>query len=127
MSLLLDTSTLIWALADPARLSDDARTALDGDDDLLVSSATVWEITTKHRLGRLPMVTDLVNDWDDVLDRFGFVPVAITHAHAHRAASYPVDHADPFDRMLAAQSELDDLPIISIDRAFDRFPIRRIW
>jgi PIN domain nuclease of toxin-antitoxin system len=127
VTVLLDTATLIWALTEPARLTPEARAALDADGALLVSSASAWEITTKHRLGRLPAVTDLVNDWDGILDRFGLGRLPITHTHALRAGSFPVDHADPFDRMLAAQSELDDIPLVSPDHAFDRFPVRRVW
>lgn len=127
MNVLLDTSTLIWAMTNPAKLSATALAALDGDDELLVSAASAWEIATKHRIGRLAGVADLVARWNPHLERFGLTKLGIEHGHAIRAGGYDVDHADPFDRLIAAQSELADLPVVSNDRAFDLFPVQRIW
>ncbi|MFV0307382.1 MAG: type II toxin-antitoxin system VapC family toxin [Desertimonas sp.] len=112
VTLLLDTATLVWAMTAPDRMSAAALQALDAEVTLLVSAASAWEITTKHRQGRLPAVGDLVNGWEQILDRFRFGRLAITERHALRAGGFPVDHADPFDRMIAAQAEIEDLGLV---------------
>jgi PIN domain nuclease of toxin-antitoxin system len=126
VTVLLDTATLIWAMTSPDKLSPTARATLD-DDTLLVSAASAWEIATKLRLGRLPGVGELVARWDEHVERFGLTRLSIDHGHALRAGGYAVDHADPFDRLLAAQSELEDVAIVTRDPAFDRFPVHRVW
>lgn len=127
LSLLLDTSTLIWAVSEPERNSPAARAALDSGDRLLVSAASAWEIATKQRIGRLTRVHSLVVHWDRELERFNLEQLDISHRHALRGGSIDVDHSDPFDRVIAAQAELDDLTLVAKDRAFDLFPIRRLW
>lgn len=128
VTLLLDTAVLIWALGAPERLTVAARTALDDDSqELWVSAASAWEITTKHRLGRLERVRPLIDDWDGQLDRFGLAPLDISHRHALRAGAYDVAHADPFDRMIAAQAELEGMTLVSNDRAFRSFPVAMLW
>lgn len=128
VSLLLDTATLIWALGTPERLTDAARAALDDDaEELWVSAASAWEITTKHRLGRLDHVRPLIDDWDTQLDRFGLRPLEISHRHALRAGSYDIAHSDPFDRMIAAQADVEEMTLVSSDRAFRLFPVILLW
>lgn len=127
LTFLLDTSTLIWAVSHPERLSAAARKAVEGDEMILVSAASAWEIATKHRIGRLAGVDELVRRWDEELERFRYQQIDISHRHARRGGSIDVDHADPFDRMIAAQAELEDLTLIAKDRAFDLFPVRRLW
>ncbi len=127
MSLLLDTATLVWAALDPERNSAAARAALDSGDPLLVSAASAWEIATKHRVGKLRGVDALVADWDHELGRYNLEQLDISYRHALRGGSIVVDHSDPFDRIIAAQAELDDLTLIAKDTAFDLFPVRRLW
>lgn len=127
LTLLLDTATVIWSMFTRERLSPTARASIDADDELIVSAASAWEIATKYRIGRLAGVVRLVEDWDGQLYRFGMRPLVISHGHALRAGSYDVAHADPFDRIIAAQAELDDLTLLASDRAFDLFPVRRLW
>ncbi|MGI9053057.1 MAG: type II toxin-antitoxin system VapC family toxin [Ilumatobacteraceae bacterium] len=126
--LLLDTATLIWSATAPQRISEAAQAALaDDDNEAYVSAASAWEIATKYRLGRLPQAQPLVNDWRDQLAVGGYLPVDVTHRHALRAGMYDVGHADPFDRMIAAQAELEDMTLVASDRAFDLFPVTRLW
>lgn len=127
LTYLLDTSTLIWAVSGPTLNSAAAREALDSGDVLLVSAASAWEIATKHRVGRLPRVDALVVHWEQELERFNLEQLEISHRHALRGGSIDVDHRDPFDRIIAAQAELEDLTLIAKDRAFDLFPVRRLW
>ena len=128
MRCLLDTHTLLWWLFDDPRLSNTVRGILmDRSDDVFVSSATAWEISTKHRLGRLDSAAPLVQDMRGWIARAGFSELEITIAHAQRAGNWPQPHRDPFDRMLAAQSVLEELPIMSRDPAFPQFGVVPVW
>ena len=125
---LLDTHALIWwLLADP-RLSKAARGVVsDPSNRIAVSSASAWEIATKHRLGKLAGVDLLARDVAKWVARAGFVDLPITIKHAQRAGGFPQRHRDPFDRMLAAQSELEGFPLITSDKAFGPFGARVVW
>ncbi|HEX5071238.1 MAG TPA: type II toxin-antitoxin system VapC family toxin [Vicinamibacterales bacterium] len=128
MRLLLDTHALLWWLDGDRRLSRRARTAIgDPDNVLLVSAATAWELSTKARLGRLPGATDVASDVAGCLARQGFSDLPITIAHAQRAGSLSIDPRDPFDRMLIAQAQMEDLPIVTNEAMFDRFGVTRVW
>ncbi len=128
MHVLVDTHAFLWWLAGNRRLSRPARAVIDNqDNDVLVSAASAWEITTKHRLGKLPGADMIAADVMAAIEDHGFQPLAITVAHAERAGRLPGPHRDPFDRMLIAQSLAHDLPMVSIESVFDRYGIRRIW
>lgn len=92
-----------------------------------VSAASAWEIATKHRLGKLPSADVLVSDFAGWMERAGFAELPISVAHAQRAGRWPVAHRDPFDRMLAAQSEVESVGLVTNDSAFDDFGIRVLW
>lgn len=96
-------------------------------NEIRVSAATAWEITTKARLGRLPSAIDVASDVAGAVTSHGFVALAITLVHAQRAGSLAGPHRDPFDRMLAAQALAERVPIVSNDEVFDAFGVRRIW
>ena len=96
---------------------------MDRSNDVYVSSASAWEIATKHRLGRLDAATSLVQDMSGWIMRAGFGELAITVAHAQRPGSWPQPHHDPFDRMLVAQSVLEELPIVSRDPELSQFGV----
>jgi PIN domain nuclease of toxin-antitoxin system len=125
---LLDTHALVWAVADPARLSRRARRAI-GDDgnDLAVSAASAWEISTKHRLGKLPGAEPLLESWDEILEALRAESLPIGHRVALRAGSYVATHRDPFDRLVAAEAELAGIALITADPAFAAFPVRVLW
>ncbi|MFH8250919.1 type II toxin-antitoxin system VapC family toxin [Microbacterium sp. B2969] len=119
MRLLLDTHALLWAVGAPARLSAEARELLeDRANELVVSSASAWEVATKFRLGKLPDAAVLVDDWAGVIGRLGAVEIAISARHALYAGSLVWEHRDPFDRVLAAQSVLESIPLVSADEVF---------
>lgn len=128
MRILLDTHAFLWWLAGSDRLSETARTAVaEPANAILVSAASAWEITTKHRLGRLPGADVVAADVQASIEDQGFQQLPITVAHAERAGRLPGLHRDPFDRMLIAQSLAHDLPLVSIESLFDGYGIRRIW
>ena len=117
--LLLDTHAYVWALTNPDRLSDRARTAIETPTNtVLVSAATVWEIAIKHRAGKWPEAEILLAQHDALTSRLGAQPLDINAADAIRAGSLDWDHADPFDRMLAAQSLLHQAALVTRDKAF---------
>ena len=99
----------------------------NGDNELLVSAASAWEIATKVRLGKLHAGGELVGDFGSHLARLGCEQLPISVDHAVRAGALPGEHRDPFDRMLIAQAQAEGLPIISNDRIFDAYHVRRIW
>jgi PIN domain nuclease of toxin-antitoxin system len=118
-TLLLDTHAYVWALTDPNRLSDRARTAVaDPSNVLLVSAATAWEMAIKHRAGKWPEAELLLAQHDDLLSRLGAELLAITAADAIRAGNLDWEHTDPFDRMLAAQALLRHATLLTRDEAF---------
>lgn len=128
MRLLLDTHTLVWWLAGDDRLTEKVRALLsDEAHEILVSAATAWELSTKHRLGKLPGVAAIVDDLATYIDAQGFIALDITLAHAQRAGALAGAHRDPFDRMLAAQAHIEDLILVSADEALDAFGVRRVW
>lgn len=128
MRLLLDTHALLWAVADPAALSERARAALtDGANALIVSSASAWEIATKHRLGRLPEAGILLGAFAEQLERLRAQEMPISVRHALAAGAFPSPHRDPFDRILAAQALLAGLPLVSRDPIFAEFQVETVW
>jgi len=128
MRLLLDTHALLSWLDGSRRLSRKARAAI-GDEatSVFVSAASAWEITTKARLGKLPGAVDVAADVAGCVAGQGFSAMDITILHAQRAGRLPGDHRDPFDRMLIAQAQLEDLPIVSDDDVFDGYGVTRFW
>jgi len=126
--LLLDTHALLWWLDGDRRLSLKARRAIASESNsILVSAVSAWEITTKARLGKLAGATDVAADVAACVASQGFLPLDITMLHAQRAGRLPGAHRDPFDRMLIAQSQIEDVALVSDDEAFDAFDVRRFW
>lgn len=128
MRLLLDTHALLWWFTDDQRLSPNAREAMaDEGNIILVSAASAWEVATKHRLGKLAEAAEAVSRFDELVAADGFQHLPITHFHCIRAGQYAVDHRDPFDRMLTAQSEPEGVTLVSIDPVFKLFNTSLLW
>lgn len=116
---LIDTHVLLWWLYDDAKLCEISRRIIaNKNHEILVSSATAWEIATKYRIGKLPEAKPLLDNYRGALKRLGFLELAINTDHALTAGSLMIEHCDPFDRMLMAQAKLENLPIITYDPAF---------
>ncbi|HVL70033.1 MAG TPA: type II toxin-antitoxin system VapC family toxin [Vicinamibacterales bacterium] len=88
---------------------------------------SAWEIATKFRLGRLPGAADVAADTAAAVSGQGFVALEITIGHAQRAGGLAGAHQDPFDRMLIAQSQMEDLPLVSNEEVFDAYGVTRLW
>lgn len=128
VTLLLDTHALLWWIFDDPGLSSPARDAIrDPQNRVFVSSASGWEIATKHRLGKLPEVGKALESLPALLRRARFDTLPITLEHALSAGALPGPHRDPFDRMLIAQSRLEGLPVVTNDPVFERYDARTIW
>ena len=128
MKLLLDTHVLLWWLIDDPQLSAIARTAIaDASTPVFVSAVCALEIATKHRLGKLGEADEVIAHYDELIAAAGFQHLPIAHFHCLRAGTYPCAHRDPFDRLLAAQSELEDLTLVTRDPAFGEFGTRTLW
>ena len=103
------------------------RAVADNENTVLVSAATAWEISTKVRIGKLPGAIEVAADIPACIVGQRFESLNISVMHAQRAGVLPGPHRDPFDRMLAAQAQIEDLPIVTNDRVFDDFGVIRFW
>lgn len=128
MRALLDTHALLWWLSDDPALTRTARnTIANTNNELIISAASAWEIATKVRLGRLPSGADLVSDFTGYVGREGFELLGISAEHGVRAGLLPGPHKDPFDRMLIAQAQAENMPIITNEAVFESYGIRCLW
>ena len=128
LSLLLDTHALLWWLDGDARLPPPTRSAIaDPANTVFVSAATAWEITTKHRLGKLPDAADVARDVAACIAEQGFRELPIAVADGERAGRLPGPHRVPFDRMIIAQALGGDLMLVSNETLFDSYGVRRLW
>ncbi len=128
MRVLLDTHALLWWLSDDPALSRTARQIIaETKNTVLVSPASAWEIATKVRLGKLPTAASLVSDFSGQVEREGFDLLVISADHGIRGGLLPGPHKDPFDRMLIAQAQAENLPVITNERVFEAYGVRRLW
>jgi PIN domain nuclease of toxin-antitoxin system len=128
VKLLLDTHVLVWWFAGDQRQPVATRQLIDGPvAEPYVSAATAWELATKYRLGKLQEAALLVEDFFDLLDRYGFKRLSVTAEHGHRAGLLLGDHKDPFDRMLAAQALIEDMGLVTADPLLAAFGARVVW
>jgi PIN domain nuclease of toxin-antitoxin system len=126
--LLLDTHALLWWLTQNPSITVAAQNLLKNrDHTVLVSAASVWEIATKVRLGKLDVAIEVVENFGAYLARERFEAVSVTVQHAIRAGLLPGPHKDPFDRMLIAQALAENIPIVSNDCALDGYGAQRLW
>ena len=122
MRLLLDTHVLLWWLSDDHKLAKTAREIIaNSDNEVLISSASAWEISIKAALGRLEIELD---DLEEAIAKNGFRPLPIGLRHAITAGRLPNVHRDPFDRMLVAQASVEELRLLTHDRVFDRYGLK---
>jgi PIN domain nuclease of toxin-antitoxin system len=127
MRVMLDTHALLWWLFDEPRLSERAREIIRSpESSVFVSSASAWEIATKHRIGKLPEAGDITDQLPRLIQISRFDELTITIGHALQAGAFEVPHRDPFDRMLAAQSHMENLPLVTRDPVFDEFNVETI-
>jgi PIN domain nuclease of toxin-antitoxin system len=99
----------------------------DAANEVYVSVASAWEVTTKHRLGKLPGAGPLAVDFAREIVRRGFLPLEITLVHGQDAGALPGARRDPFDRVLIAQARHEHMALVSDEAGFDGYGITRLW
>ncbi|WP_211346063.1 type II toxin-antitoxin system VapC family toxin [Paramicrobacterium agarici] len=125
---LVDTHVLLWWFTNDDRLSATAHGIIEDQSNVVYASATsAWEVATKSRLGKLSGVPKATEMFGELAATHGFSHLPITHRHALLAGGFDAPHRDPFDRMLAAQSLIEGVPLVSRDRAFAGFGITAVW
>ena len=128
MKLLLDTHALLWWWKDDPRLSKRAATAIADDaNTVLVSAASAWEIAIKHRIGKLPGAESAVREFNELIVADGFSHLAVSYQHALKAGGFHIEHRDPFDRMLAAQSIIEGATLVTDDATMKLFRVKCFW
>lgn len=128
MDLLLDTHAFLWWVGGERRLPRAARAAIaDPANTCRLSLASCWEMAIKTSLGKLRLPAPLERFVPEQLAANGFRLLTIDLADVTRVASLPFHHRDPFDRLLAAQALDGELAIVSSDRIFTRYGVRRVW
>lgn len=128
MRLLLDTHTFLWFLLEDPHLSTTANDLIiDPTNDIEVSPATYWEIAIKVSLGKyaLPEPYDIFLEREIATNDFRILPIEPKHTAV--LTTLPFHHRDPFDRLLIAQAMVEAIPILSVDTAFDAYPVTRLW
>ena len=123
--MMIDTHIFLWWLFGDDRLPVKIKKFIENIDHVIyVSPASVWEIATKFRLGKLPEASSVATNVPEWIIKAGFKSLDISPEHAQLAGAWGIPHRDPFDRLLAAQSKLENLPLASIDKAMTLFPIK---
>lgn len=122
--LLLDTQALLWWKEGSRKLGQRARRQIATAATTRVSAASAWEIAIKSRLGRLKLAAPLHSWMPEALERDGFEMLSVTVGHAVALAALPDHHADPFDRLLVAQAQLEGLTVVTSDPAFHDYDVR---
>lgn len=127
MKVLVDTHCWLWALARPEALNADVAALLSDDEtEVVFSAASVWEIAIKLALGKLRLTT-ADESLFAIIDDQPVTRLPILHSHARHVATLPLHHGDPFDRMLIAQGQMENLPIVTADDQFLRYEVEIIW
>jgi len=127
MRILLDTQCWLWMSLSPERFSSRARGLVENRENVLyLSAASAWEMAIKHALGKLRLPEPPVTYVPARIAALGVQPLAIEHEHALRVATLPAHHRDPFDRLLVAQAQIDDLPILTADPAIGKYDVETV-
>ena len=128
MKVLLDTHTFLWWIIDSPRLSARAREVIrDSDNELFFSAASGWEIAIKAQLGRLQVPDNLEQFIVEQLALNAILVLPIQLRHALHVYTLPQHHRDPFDRMLVAQSQVENLSLLTADPQITQYEVAIIW
>jgi PIN domain nuclease of toxin-antitoxin system len=128
MKLLLDTHVLIWYVDQDHLLTAPAHAAItDPTNDLFLSAGTIWEIGIKVGLNKLTLSLPFREWMNKAIGDLGLTVLPINVEYADAQGGLPKYHGDPFDRLLAAQARIENIPLISSDTVFDLYGLQRIW
>jgi PIN domain nuclease of toxin-antitoxin system len=128
LNYLLDTHAFLWWIEDDIRLSENAREVIiNPDNEIIISVISTWEIIIKHSLGKLSLSEAPKDYIEEMLAVNEFTVLPIKLAHTFQIAELPNHHKDPFDRLLIAQSQIEQMPIITLDRQIIKYPVQTFW
>ena len=128
MKVLIDTHVFLWILVSPKKLSSRARSIIEsGDNHVLLSTASLWEIAIKEQVGKLSLPNPPERYLRRRIAESDIEMLPVSAQHALRLFSLPVHHKDPFDRIIVAQSQEEDIAIITADAVMRRYEIEVIW
>ena len=144
MSVLLDTHAFLWYVLDDPQLSATARAAIEGestnilanptvaatsgnDPRVFVSPASYWEIAIKITIGKYILNSPYETFWRNGIEKNGFEILPIEVRHTAALLNLPLRHKDPFDRLLIAQAVSEGFSIVSSDKDFDQYSVKRVW
>lgn len=124
MRILLDTQCWLWMLMAPERFSEvSLNLVAASENELYLSAASAWEIAIKCGLGKLTLPERPAELIPELMSQTAVSPLPVLHSHALRVADLPVHHRDPFDRLLVAQAQLEDLPILTADPQLEPYEV----
>jgi PIN domain nuclease of toxin-antitoxin system len=125
---LLDTHAFLWAVTGDRRLSSPARALIeDGENQVFLSAVSMWEIVLKAKAGKLHVEGSVAKMLEEQMRQARISPLAIYPAHVLRVAALPPIHKDPFDRLLVAQAQAENLALVSGDPEIRRYTVQVIW
>lgn len=128
MRYLLDTHSLLWFIGGDSQLSPRVRQLMeDADNELFISIASLWEMAIKLSLGKLNLAQPFGEMFPAQLDHNSIEVLDITIDHLKAVRDLPFYHRDPFDRLIIAQAQVEQLPIIGVDSIFDSYGAQREW
>jgi PIN domain nuclease of toxin-antitoxin system len=128
LKLLIDTCTFLWFLGDSPELALFARQLISSaDNQAFLSTASVWEMAIKISIGKLELAQPLRTFVSEQLELNHIELLPIQIEHLELVSQLPLHHKDPFDRLLAAQSIIESMPIISNDTRLDFYGVHRLW
>lgn len=127
MRLLLDTHTFLWFIVNNPLLSSRAKRLIEEAQAVYLSMASIWEMGIKVGTGKLTLTEPLEQLIPKQLlrDNLSLLPIELTHAV--KVSILPFSHRDPFDRLIIAQSLVEQVPIVGVDGVFDNYGIQRLW
>jgi PIN domain nuclease of toxin-antitoxin system len=128
MRAILDTHAMLWWVTNNSQLSQTVRDIIvDPDSTLYLSVASSWEIIIKFNTGKLPLPAPPTQFIQSCLDVSHFESMAIELPHVFQLNTLPDHHKDPFDRILIAQAQIENIPILTVDKLIVQYPVQTIW
>ena len=128
MRLLLDTQCWLWWFAQPEKLNEQVIDQISEEaNEVWFSVASIWEMGIKVSIGKLPLPEPIDPYVSTRMAQMGARSLEITATHALQVAALPLHHRDPFDRMLIAQAQVEDMTIVSADAMFKQYDLSLLW
>jgi PIN domain nuclease of toxin-antitoxin system len=125
---LLDSGVWLWSISSTEKLNEKGCEIIAGAGvEICFSAASAWELSIKARLGKLRLPSEPARCIPEFMAKQGLLPLPVTHLHGLKVYDLPLHHNDPFDRLIIAQAILENLVILTADRAFKKYPVEIVW